>query len=202
MADALLNVSAVRPRTATNGPGWRAAVWVQGCSLGCPGCFNPSTHAHEARRFWVPEQLAERMMDRDVEGISILGGEPFEQAAACARLARRARELGGSVVTYSGYTHGYLAGSDLPEVRALLAETDMLVAGPYVESLRTDGRAWHGSSNQELVFLTDRYDERALVEAQALPVVEGWSDGRVVDWSGIPALTGEAAPVLKVPWDG
>lgn len=186
MPDPLLNVSAVRPRTRTNGPGWRAAVWVQGCTIRCPGCFNPGTHAHEPKRLWVPETLAERMMSREVEGVSILGGEPFEQAAACARLARRARELGGSVVTYSGYTWPHLRGCRLPEVHALLAATDLLVAGPFVQSKANDGRGWHGSTNQEFVFLTNRYDDRIREQFDDAPVVEVRTEGRMADWSGIP----------------
>ena len=185
-ADTLLNVAAVRPRTQTNGPGWRAAVWVQGCTLRCPGCFNPDTHAHDPRRLWSPETLADELMQEDVEGVTILGGEPFEQAAACARLAARTRSLGRSVVTYSGYTAAYLQRSRLLGVEALLAATDLLIAGPYVAAKRNDGRGWHGSSNQEFVFLTDRYDERVYERFDRVPVVEAWVDGRAATWSGIP----------------
>ncbi|MCB9608976.1 MAG: radical SAM protein [Polyangiaceae bacterium] len=185
-AELLLNVAAVRPRTQTNGPGWRAAVWVQGCTLRCPGCFNPDTHTHDPRRLWSPETLADELMQEDVEGVTILGGEPFEQAAACARLAARTRALGRSVVTYSGYTAAYLQRSRIAGVEALLAATDLLIAGPYVAAKRNDGRGWHGSSNQEFVFLTDRYDERVYDQFDRVPVVEAWVDGRVAGWSGIP----------------
>lgn len=186
MAEPLLNVAAIRPRTQTNGPGWRAAVWVQGCTIGCAGCFNPQTHPHDAKRLWQPEKLAEFLVTEEVEGITILGGEPFEQAATCARLAVRARELGASVVTYSGYSWPFLRKSALPEVQALLAASDLLFAGPYVAARRNDGAGWHGSTNQQAVFLTDRYDRRALDEAEAAPIVEGWADGGALVWSGIP----------------
>lgn len=193
MREALLNVTRVRMRSCTNGPGWRSAVWVQGCTLRCPGCFNPDTHAHEARRFWDPERLAERMMEADVEGVTILGGEPFEQADVCARLAEAARRLGGSVVTYSGYTWSYLQRSRLPEVQRLLAATDLLIAGPFVASRATDGRGWHGSDNQEFVYLTERYDARVIDQANRMPVVEVWADGLRADWTGIPKLPGVPA---------
>jgi anaerobic ribonucleoside-triphosphate reductase activating protein len=186
MVEHLLNVATVRPRTRTNGPGWRAAVWVQGCTIRCAGCFNGHTHTHEARRLWDPDDLAERLVQPTIEGITLLGGEPFEQAAACARLARRARVLGATVVTYSGYTWPYLRGSTLPEVQALLAASDILIAGPYVESRRNDGAGWYGSTNQEVVFLTDRYDHGIFAQAAEVPVVEGWCDGHVLAWSGIP----------------
>jgi anaerobic ribonucleoside-triphosphate reductase activating protein len=186
MADGLLNVAAVRLRTRSNGPGLRSAVWVQGCSLRCPGCFNPTTHPHQPNRFWEPEVLAERMMVPEIEGISILGGEPFEQTAACARLAEAARGLGASVVTYSGYTWAYLQRCRLPEVQALLASTDLLIAGPFIQGQMTDGRGWHGSSNQEFIYLTDRYDEYVLERLDEVPVLEVRADGVSADWTGIP----------------
>jgi anaerobic ribonucleoside-triphosphate reductase activating protein len=186
MADELLNVATVRPRTRTNGPGWRAAVWVQGCTVGCPGCFNPQTHPHEARKLWRPEDLAGQLVTPDVEGITILGGEPFEQAAACARLAAHARGLGASVVTYSGYTWSLLRRSTLPEVQALLAASDLLIAGPYVEARRNNGVGWHGSTNQQVVFMTNRYDPSIFDDISAVPVVEVWADGTTMAWSGIP----------------
>lgn len=192
MGDGLLNVAAIRLRTRSNGPGWRSAVWVQGCSIRCPGCFNAETHPHEARRFWDPEELAGRLLVDGVEGITILGGEPFEQADTCARLARAARERGVSVVTYSGYRAKVLQGSPLPEVRALLEATDLLIAGPFVAGLANDGRGWHGSDNQEFVFLTDRYDERVREQFHAVPVVEAWSDGATLDWTGIPSRGDQA----------
>lgn len=187
MPDAFLNVAAVRRRTRVNGPGWRAAVWVQGCTIGCPGCFNPDTHPHQPRQLWDPDRLAEHMVEGELEGISILGGEPFEQAAACARLARRARDLGASVVTYSGYMAASLRTSTLPEVHALLAATDLLIAGPYVARHGNNGRGWHGSTNQELVFLTSRYNEGIRAQFDVLEVVELRTDGTAVDWTGIPS---------------
>lgn len=196
MSEPLLNVAAIRPRTLTNGPGWRAAVWVQGCTIRCAECFNPQTHAHEARQLWHPERLAERLVDASVEGISILGGEPFEQAAACARLATRARALGASVVTYSGYTWSHLRRSPLAEIQALVAASDMLIAGPYVAARQSDGIGWHGSTNQEVVFLTDRYDREVLDRARELPLVEGWAAGDEVRWSGIPSADDVAALVM------
>ena len=193
MTEFFLNVAAVRRRTRVNGPGLRNAVWVQGCSLRCPGCFNPETHAHEARRLFDPEVLADQLVpESDVEGITILGGEPFEQAAACAKLARRAQIRGASVVTYSGYSWRILCASQTVEVRELLAATDLLIAGPYVAALAQDGRGWHGSTNQEFVFLTSRYDRSITASFDELPVIEVRTDGVHEDWTGIPGAEDNA----------
>jgi anaerobic ribonucleoside-triphosphate reductase activating protein len=182
----LLNVARILRRSRVNGPGWRAAVWVQGCTLRCAGCFNPETHAHERRYLLDPSELADALAREDIEGLSVLGGEPFEQAAACACLAARARTHGLSVVTYSGYTWDFLRRSQLPEVKALLAATDLLIAGPFVQRLANDGRGWHGSTNQEFVFLTDRYGADIHAQAREVPVVEASSDGGTLHWTGIP----------------
>ncbi len=120
-------------------------------------------------------------------GLSTLGGEPFEQAAACARLAEQARARGLSVVTYSGYTWTFLRRSPLPEVQALLAATDLLVAGPFVQRLANDSQGWHGSTHQELIFLTERYGPDIFRQCQEVPVVEASLDGGVLRWTGIPA---------------
>ncbi|HZH77676.1 MAG TPA: 4Fe-4S single cluster domain-containing protein [Archangium sp.] len=188
----LLNVTRLMRRSRVNGPGWRAAVWVQGCTLRCPGCFNPETHAHERRHLLDPVELARSLCTEEIEGLSILGGEPFEQAAACARLAGQARAQGLSVVTYSGYSWAFLRRSPLPEVQALLAATDLLIAGPFVQRLANEGQGWHGSTNQEFVFLTQRYGPDIFQQTQEVPVVEASLDGRVLRWTGIPAAEDRA----------
>ncbi len=194
MGRPLLNVATVLPRSRTNGPGWRAAVWVQGCTRACPGCFNPSTHAHDARRLWDPEELAAHLVhdnkhlhEPPVEGITLLGGEPFEQAAACARLAREARRLGVSVVTYTGYTRPALLRAEERGVAELIDASDVLIAGPYIARLRALDLPWRGSRNQEVVLLTNRYSESDFEATDELPHLEVWTDGAAARWSGIPA---------------
>lgn len=190
MGDHYLNVSAIRRHSRVTGPGLRNAIWVQGCSIGCPGCFNPQTHAHDERTLFDPEALADQLAgDAEIEGVTILGGEPFEQAAACASFAHRARTRGASVVTYSGYTWSYLRSTRLTAVRELLSATDLLIAGPFVQKGANDGRGWHGSMNQEFVYLTSRYDERVRAQFDGVPVVEARVDGGAIDWTGIPAAT-------------
>lgn len=180
----LLNVHAVLPRTLSNGPGLRAAVWVQGCTIGCPGCFNVDTHTHARRRLWRPEHLAERLVEEGVEGVTILGGEPFEQAEACAAFARAARVLGANVLTYSGYRWERLRRSLLPEIRGLIEASDALVTGPYVEARRTTARAYVGSDNQEIILRTAAFSEADFLPRSPVSV-EGFADGATTVWTGI-----------------
>jgi len=98
-----------------------------------------------------------------VEGITLTGGEPFEQARSLAQLAEACRARGLSVATYSGFGARTLLGSHRSDWRALLAATDLLLAGPFRADLPETKRPWVGSRNQVLLPLTDRY--RAMVEA-------------------------------------
>lgn len=152
-----LRVAQIVPDTEAEGPGRRFAVWVQGCSLRCPGCCNPEMFAADrGGELVTPEALAARALATPgVEGVSVLGGEPFEQAAGVAELCRLVRESGRSVMVYSGYTLAELRGR--PDAAALLAQVDLLVDGRYERERPERRRRWLGSENQQLHFLTERY---------------------------------------------
>lgn len=94
-----------------------------------------------------------------IEGVSILGGEPFLQARALAAFAREVRQGGLSVMVYSGFTLDELRSGAVEGAEALLAETDLLVDGRYVRELPERRRRWVGSQNQVVHHLTGRYAE-------------------------------------------
>lgn len=135
-----------------DGPGLRFTVFTQGCRHACPGCHNPETHDPAGGEEVSVEALALRLEKNPlIEGLTLSGGEPFLQAEECARLARLARALGLTVWTYTGFLYERLAASEHPDWRALLAETDVLVDGPYVEAERSYGLPFRGSRNQRLI---------------------------------------------------
>ena len=152
----MMRVAQIIPRTESEGPGWRFAVWVQGCTLRCRGCCNPEMFPAEGGISEDPTALAVRAKQSNVEGISLLGGEPFEQAEACAAFAREARSLGLSVMVFSGYTLEELQTRE--NAADLLAACDLLVDGRFEREKLDSSRRWIGSSNQRLHFLTPRYD--------------------------------------------
>lgn len=149
-------------RTQAEGPGVRAAVWVQGCSIRCPGCFNAGTWGSNGGVVVSVNDLVEELfVDPDIEGVTFLGGEPFEQAAGLAVLARVARSRGLSVMTFTGNEYAALRVASRPDVAALLDATDLLVDGPYRAEAPDNVRPWVGSTNQQFRFLTDRYSNLA-----------------------------------------
>ena len=159
-----LRIAQTVASTEAEGPGKRYALWVQGCSLRCPGCCNPEMFTSTAGRDADSAALAEEALTAEgAEGVSILGGEPFEPPAALADFCERVRARGLSVMIYSGYTLAELKAKRDESVERLLAATDLLVDGRYERTLPEPSRRWIGSSNQVMHFLSERYtpgDER------------------------------------------
>ena len=153
-----VNVAAIIPFTRSLGPGNRAAVWAQGCLLHCPGCLAPDWLPRRPARLMRIEELSEELLTNpEVSGLTFSGGEPMLQAQALARvaeLARRQRSL--SLITFTGFRYERLLASD-PEqgYQELLAQTDVLVDGPYIQE-RNDGTGLRGSNNQRIIHLTSR----------------------------------------------
>lgn len=152
-----LRLAQVVPDTEAEGPGRRFAVWVQGCSLRCAGCCNPEMFAPErGEPVEVADLLARLDATPGLEGVSLLGGEPFEQAAALATFAEGAKARGLSVMIFSGFTKAELEARGA-DARRLLATADLLVDGRFEQGQADASRRWIGSKNQVLHFLTSRY---------------------------------------------
>lgn len=135
-----------------DGPGLRFTVFTQGCPHRCPGCHNPETHDPAGGRAVTVEELAEQMLSNPLtDGLTLSGGEPFDQAGECAALAARAKEKGLNVWAYTGYCYETLLEKENPDVLALLEQVDVLVDGPFVESLKSYDALFRGSTNQRLI---------------------------------------------------
>lgn len=156
-----MQLAQVVPSTEAEGPGKRFAVWFQGCPLRCPGCCNPEFLPFKGGQTKTVTEMVEwirRSRDENgVEGITLLGGEPTSHAAGAVALARIARDLGLSVMVFSGYTIEELQTRPEPEIAELIGLTDILVDGPYDRDNPDTERRWIGSTNQGIHFLTPRY---------------------------------------------
>ncbi len=169
-----------------NGPGRRAVVWFQGCTLGCRDCFNPETHAADGGRLRPVASLVEEILDLSprIEGLTVSGGEPFQQPRALQRLLEGVRASSAlSVLVFSGYRLDEIGA--MAEGPAILELIDVLVAGRYVPA-RPFGAGLLGSANQTLHFLSARYTLR---DIQACPAAE-----IQIDALGRIAVTGVAPP--------
>ena len=137
-----------------DGPGFRTAIFTQGCPYHCPGCHNPESQPFEGGTVWTLDDVEKKFTGNPLlDGITLSGGEPAEQAAACAELARRAHAKGLNVWLYSGSTLEKLnerAKTD-EDLRQLLAEADVLVDGPFILAERSLELDFCGSRNQRVI---------------------------------------------------
>lgn len=159
--DLTLAVAQIVPATEAEGPGRRFAIWLQGCPLRCPGCCNPEmlpfAGGEEVSVAVLMEQiLSVRQKDESLEGITLLGGEPFAHAGGAAELAARVAAAGLTVMVFSGYTLNELQAQNDEQVNRLLASVDILVDGPYLRDQPETRRRWIGSANQRVHFLSER----------------------------------------------
>ena len=135
-----------------DGPGFRFSCFVQGCPHRCPGCHNPESHDPQGgKEMTVEEVEAELLKNPLTDGLTLSGGEPFAQAEDCLALARAAHEHGLNVWSYSGWTFEHLRDAGTEAQRALLAELDVLVDGPFLLAERTLSLPWRGSRNQRVI---------------------------------------------------
>jgi anaerobic ribonucleoside-triphosphate reductase activating protein len=132
-----LNLMGYVNRSEVNGPGCRAVVWVQGCLRACPGCFNPASWDFQPNQVTaIADLVADILADSANEGVTFSGGEPFWQAPALAEVARRVKAQGLNVMSFTGFTLAELQAPTAPTgAQDLLSQLDILVDGPYVETL-------------------------------------------------------------------
>ena len=176
MPESYLRVNHVEPDSRVNGPGVRCVIWTQGCSLGCPGCFNPQTHPIQGGYEVLAAQLVDTIIGytHSIDGLTISGGEPLQQARpllAFLRLFRQKTSL--PVILFSGFTWEEIQA--MPIARELPKLVDVLIAGRYFAALNV-GRHLTGSANKTFHFFTGHYsrsDFNDLPEAEVIIQPDG-----------------------------
>ena len=171
----------------TLGPGRRMAVWVNGCRRNCKGCVSPSL-----RRF-APEN--ERDVDEyfrdfdyaDIDGVTISGGEPFEQADELLKLVDFLLMQGiDDILVYTGYTFDELKRIGCSVIDDILSKIAVLIDGEYVESLNDQESALRGSTNQSVLIINESHREKYLAYQQKKRDQQIFNFGNYVIAVGIP----------------
>jgi anaerobic ribonucleoside-triphosphate reductase activating protein len=139
--------------SVVDGPGRRSVIQVSGCSLRCTGCAVPQTHTLEnGELVSISSIVAEVVAQRERhDGVTILGGEPFDQPESVAELVSRLKHHGIHTVVYSGYTIEQLIQKRCSAIDYLLTHIDILIDGPFISSMSEGAGEYRGSRNQRLI---------------------------------------------------
>lgn len=135
----------------TLGPGRRLGIWLQGCSIRCTGCISSDTWAKREAETTVEELIARLLPWLQVcDGVTVSGGEPFEQALALEELLRGIRDVtSADILVYSGKPLEQLLGEPCVTARLI----DCLISDPFErDALQT--KYLMGSDNQRMTCLT------------------------------------------------
>ena len=169
--------------SSANGPGTRNVVWFQGCTLSCPGCFNPLTHDPKGGKELSAEEVCRFLLDADhpCDGITISGGEPFQQPESLLELLQRLHaSQTPPVLVFSGYPYAIILQT--PAFSVSLPYIDALICGPYRADEPPAYERFCSSGNQELVIRTDRFKPEDFAD---LPLRE-W----IIDNHGLTMTSG------------
>lgn len=164
MSDAnngMIRLGHIVEHTEIYGPGIRAAIWVKGCTLACKGCWNTQYWPAKGGELIPVMELHQRLMNiEDIEGITLLGGEPLQQSPQVLELIKLQKEAGRTIMLYSGYEK-----EELDEIQAKCVDlSDLVILGRYREDLRNTSLRWRGSENQVLYSPTGRYDIGSILD--------------------------------------
>lgn len=161
--------------STVNGPGNRAVIWFQGCTLACAGCWNPNTHPFLSSTETSNAEIKTWLMNLDdIDGITFSGGEPMQHVSDLLDIAEFLRKVRPelSIGMFTGYTSreletgnwqtlhpaGVLVGVQDGKLwdmaRPLL---DFAVMGRFNASKVTTDKPLCGSTNQDVVLFSDRY---------------------------------------------
>ena len=155
----------IRKMDISNGPGVRVSIFMQGCSFNCKNCFNKETHDFNGGKEFddsTIERVLELCDNENIEGLSILGGEPMNPTniEGTTKLAKAFKEKfpNKSVWSWSGYSFdNYLKDKEV--VKYL----DVLVDGQYNDDLRNPTLKWKGSENQRVINVQESLKDSNIV---------------------------------------
>ncbi len=154
----------IRKYDIANGPGIRTSVFVTGCPLKCPGCFNKEYQDELNGKEWTKEQedlVIKYLKIEHVSGLSILGGEPLVQDENLLNLLKRAKkEVDKDIWLWTGFCYEQLNKKQLE----VLKYVDVLVDGPFIQEKKDLNLKYCGSTNQRVIDLNKhslrrRFDE-------------------------------------------
>lgn len=161
----MFKISGLVNDSIVDGPGMRYTVFTQGCPHNCEGCHNPHTHDPNGGRYCTTEEVLNQIRENPLlDGLTLSGGEPFVQSKELIELAKTVKEMGLSVMAYSGFTFEELLKMD--DAVELLKYCDILVDGRFVIDQRSLELRFRGSKNQRIINVPDSLKTGNVVEME------------------------------------
>ena len=170
-----MNYSDIKRIDVANGPGVRVSVFVSGCTHHCKGCFNPSTWDFNYGQPFTEETIEtilEYLKPDHIEGLSLLGGEPFEHEnqKGLLPLLRKVKELypNNTIWAFSGY----LLDEDIlgrmckqwKETKEMISYIDVLVDGEFKLEQKIPGLRFKGSANQRTIDVKESLKQNKIIQ--------------------------------------
>lgn len=157
-----LSILEIIEDTTVDGPGFRTSVYAAGCPNACPGCHNPQSWNIENGRLMATEEILDIILADPFADVTFTGGDPMFQPIEFAELAKAIREhCDKNIWCYTGFLFENILRNDAQ--RTLLELVDVLVDGPFVQSLRDESLLFRGSSNQRLIDVKRSIEEGRVV---------------------------------------
>lgn len=149
-------VADYKPFNFVDGEGVRCSLYVSGCLFNCPGCYNKAAqnfHYGQPYTQDLEDQIIEDLGHDYVQGLTLLGGEPFLNTQVCLKICKRVRKEFGhkkDIWSWSGYTWEELL-KDSDDKKELLGLIDILVDGRFLQDKKDLTLQFRGSSNQRVI---------------------------------------------------
>lgn len=162
-----MNYAQIRKYDVTNGPGVRTTLFVSGCTHNCPGCFNKEQQNFKYGNEWtdkIENEFIQAAKKEQVVGISILGGEPFQQnhIQIMSLLKKLKQFVNKPVWIWTGYTFEKLLADETK--RELLEYIDVLIDGRFQQDKRDLMLMYRGSSNQRVIDVKESLKQNSIIE--------------------------------------
>ena len=163
----MIRIAGIIEESIVDGPGIRLVVFTQGCKHNCKDCQNQHTHSFEGGKLISIDSIIDKMKENPlIDGITLSGGEPFEQAKELSILAKKAKLLGYDIITYTGYEYEYLESnsSELNSWNDLLQNTDILIDGKFDIEKKDLKLRFRGSTNQRIIDVEKTRIKKEVIE--------------------------------------
>jgi len=149
-----------------DGEGIRTVIWTQGCPHNCPSCHNPETHDFNGGILMdINDIKKELSSNKNQDGITLSGGDPFVQPEACYEIANYAKELGLNVWCYTGFTFEEIINMSKKNAiyKKLLENIDVLIDGKFILQLKNFNLKYRGSSNQRIIDVKKSLESKEII---------------------------------------